>query len=92
MPSLRRAGQRARVPIVSTYEEMKEDGRVDAAREEPERHMPDTRCYNCRHEGTDWRLVDHDSHHGADADGNRGWHLYEWECPKCGTYTTTEEG
>jgi hypothetical protein len=65
---------------MSTYEEMHEDGKRDAAYEEYLADRPDPCDCGC----SDWRYVGCDPHYGADADGRRGVRLTEWECPKCG--------
>lgn len=65
---------------MSTYEEMVEDGRRDAAHEEMEREMPEP----CECGSSDWRCTFTDRSYGADADGRRGGLAREWTCGGCG--------
>jgi hypothetical protein len=65
---------------VSSYEEMRDDGRRDRAEAEYEAARPDA----CACGSEDWRLSGTDSAYGADADGRRGAMLREWECRGCG--------
>jgi len=65
---------------MSTYEEMREDGKWDKAYEEYQAACPDP-CA-CGH--SDWRCIGRDPSYGADADGRRGTLLLEWECNFCG--------